>query len=395
MTAEQRTAPAADIVIVNWNTGDLLRACVRSIVRTDRSRLRVARIVVVDNASADDSADGLDSAEIPLTVVRNAHNRGFATACNQGAARGESELLLFLNPDTALYPDTLLAVGDFLPTPAADGVGICGGRMVDERGRPGISCSRFPTLRVLLGKMTGLDRLLPTAFPPHHLRPAETTASRPVDQVIGAFFLLRRSLFERLGGFDEGYFLYYEETDLALRAHRAGLGCYYLHPARVHHVGQVSSAQLGGARLCHSLCSRTRYAFRHWPRSRAWLLVALTLTVELAARLARAVARASPSEWRDTLVGYRGYAHGLPAIARTTDSTKDAPHAHHRPHRQTVPGPHDRAAAGAGTAGPGHRRHPAPAPPPLPAAGTAGRSGQTHERPPGTVPAATDRRGRN
>ncbi|AYC37127.1 glycosyltransferase family 2 protein [Streptomyces griseorubiginosus] len=395
MTSEQRAVPAVDIVIVNWNTGDLLRACVRSIVRTDRSRLRVARIVVVDNASADDSADGLDGAEIPLTVVRNAHNRGFATACNQGAAHGESELLLFLNPDTALYPDTLLAVGDFLPTPVAGGVGICGGRMVDEEGRPGISCSRFPTLRTFLGKMTGLDRLLPTLFPPHHLRPAETSASCPVDQVIGAFFLLRRSLFEGLGGFDENYFLYYEETDLALRAHRVGLGCYYLHPARVHHVGQVSSAQLGGARLRHSLCSRTRYAFRHWPRSRAWLLVALTLTVEFAARLVRVLARRNTSEWRDTLVGYHGYAQDLPVIARTTYSTKDAPHAHHRPHRRTAPGPRDRAAAGVGTPGPGHSRHPAPASPAFPAVGTAGRVGETHERPPGTVPAATDRGRRN
>ncbi|MEU5891685.1 glycosyltransferase family 2 protein [Streptomyces sp. NPDC047461] len=354
MRPGKRTVPATDIVIVNWNAGRHLRECLGSIVRSDRSLLRVARIVVVDNASTDSSMNELTSGDIPLDVVRNSHNRGFAAACNQGAARGHSDFLLFLNPDTELYPDTLRAVGGFLGTPAAEGVGICGGRMVDERGEPAISCSRFPSLRIFFGKMTGLDRLAPALFPPHHLLPAETTVSGPVDQVIGAFFLLRRSLFDQLSGFDERYFLYFEETDLALRACQRGRCSYYLHQAKVHHIGQVSSAQLGGRRLCYSLCSRTRYAFRHWPRSHAWLLVALTLTVEAAARLSRAVLRRSPSECRATLSGYGGYlrwlctvgAHVLErrflqatttsptppppaAFARATDSTKDALHAPH------------------------------------------------------------------
>ncbi|WP_371667392.1 glycosyltransferase family 2 protein [Streptomyces sp. NBC_00289] len=311
MRPGERSAPAADIVIVNWNTGRHLADCLRSIVRTDRSLLRVARVVVVDNASTDRSHEHLTTPGIPLTVVRNSRNHGFAVACNQGAALGDSDFLLFLNPDTELYPDTLRAVGDFLRSPAARGPGICGGRMVDARGRPAVSCSRAPTLRTFLGKATGLDRLAPALFPPHHLRPAETTASRPVDQVIGAFFLLRRPLFDRLGGFDERYFLYFEEADLARRARQLGRGSYYVHEARVHHIGQVSSAQLGGRRLRHSLCSRTRYAFRHWPRSHAWLLVALTLTVELAARLARSALHASPSECRATLAGYGGYLRWL------------------------------------------------------------------------------------
>lgn len=311
----ETVVPAADIVIVNWNTGRRLRDCLTAIVRADRSRLRVMRIVVVDNASSDDSFRALAAADIPLHLVRNAHNRGFAAACNQGAAYCRSEFVLFLNPDTELHPDSLHVVGDFLGTPTAVGVGIFGGRMLDERGRSAISCSRFPTLRVCFGKMTGLDRLAPAIFPPHHLRPAEMTRSGPVDQVIGAFFLIRRVLFEDLGGFDERYFLYFEETDLALRVRRRGMRSYYLHEARVHHIGQVSSVQLGGLRLCYSLRSRTVYAFRHWSRPRAWLLIGLTLTVELAARLCRAVLRGSVSDYRDTLVGYGGYLRWLCTIA--------------------------------------------------------------------------------
>lgn len=319
--------PAVDVVVVNWNTGPHLRACLRSIAAADRSRLRVARIVVVDNASTDDSLDRLAAPGVPLHVVRNADNRGFAAACNQGARHGDSDLLLFLNPDTELYPGTLRAVAGFLGTPAARGVGILGGHMVDARGRPAISCSRFPTLRTFAAKATGLDRLAPGRFPPHHLTPAETSGSGPVDQVIGAFFLLRRGLFERLGGFDEGYFLYFEETDLARRARDAGLRSYHLRPALVHHVGQVSSRQLGGARLRHSLCSRTRYAVRHWPRAHARLLVLLTVTVELAARLARAALHADPAG----CPGRPRRLRRLPAPASRSPSPGPAP---------TAPSPH-------------------------------------------------------
>ncbi|MEV6481522.1 glycosyltransferase family 2 protein [Streptomyces sp. NPDC051576] len=296
MTAEARPAPTADIVIVNWNTGRYLGDCLRSIVGTDRSQLCVARIVVVDNASGDDSLHGLTAAGIPLEVVRNARNRGFAAACNQGAARGDSDYLLFLNPDTRLYPDTLQVMGRLLRRPDTDGFGIFGALMVDEAGHQQISCSRFPTLRVLAGKMTGLDRLVPALFPPHHLRPRDLTRSGAVDQVIGAFLLVRRPVFTELNGFDERYFLYFEEVDFALRARRAGWPSYFVRQARVHHAGNVSSAQLGPWRHYLMLRSRSRYAFLHWTKPQAWLLMALTLSVEPAVRLAAAAVR---GQWAD------------------------------------------------------------------------------------------------
>jgi GT2 family glycosyltransferase len=303
--------PTTDIVIVNWNTGRYLGDCLTSIVEADRSQLEVARIVVVDNASSDDSLRGLSTFGISLDVVRNARNRGFAAACNQGAARGDSDFVLFLNPDTRLYPDTLSAVGGVLRTTAADGYGIFGALMVDERGRPQISCSRFPSLRVYIGKMTGLDRLMPALFPPHHLRPRDLTRSGPVDQVIGAFYLVRRPLFTDLGGFDERYFLYLEEVDFALRAHHAGWPSYHVRQARVHHAGQVSSSQLGPWRHYLLLCSRTAYVFRHWTKPRAWTLVALTLSVEPAARLTLAALRGQWAELRATVAVYRRFLRRL------------------------------------------------------------------------------------
>ena len=94
------------VVIVNWNSGTQLRECLASFAATANDDVALARITVVDNASGDGSAGGLETA-LPLTVIRNADNRGFAAACNQGAAGSGAEYLLFLNPDTRLMPGSL------------------------------------------------------------------------------------------------------------------------------------------------------------------------------------------------------------------------------------------------------------------------------------------------
>src|SRR5262249_51102169 len=99
------TAPALDIVIVNWNSQSYLRECLTSLDRsTLASRLNV---IVVDNASGDGSSEGLVIKRAALTVAANAENVGFAAACNQGARSGHASLLLFLNPDVRVEPDAL------------------------------------------------------------------------------------------------------------------------------------------------------------------------------------------------------------------------------------------------------------------------------------------------
>jgi N-acetylglucosaminyl-diphospho-decaprenol L-rhamnosyltransferase len=286
--------PVLDVVIVNWNTGACLRACLDSLAVASAS-VPLGRVIVVDNASTDDSASSLPSS-LPVTLIRNEVNRGFAAACNQGSRLGSGQHVLFLNPDTVLLPDTVHAALAFLESPAAASSGICGGFVLRADGRPGISASRFPTLANIAATMLGLDRVAPRLAPHRHLPPDGLTRSGAVDQVIGAFFLVRRSLFDRLGGFDERYFLYYEEVDFCRRARALGFGAYFLAEARLIHVGNVSARRSGGRALYHSLRSRTLYAFRHWPRPQAYILVALTVAVELPARLTRAVLRGSRAE---------------------------------------------------------------------------------------------------
>ena len=131
------------------------------------------------------------------------------------------------------------------------------------------------------------------------------THSGIVDQVIGAFFLVRRELFIRLDGFDTSYFVYYEEVDFARRALQQGFRSYFLKEARILHAGNVSSDQVRDIRLYHSLRSRQVYALRHWPRWQAGLLALLTLGIELSARLTMALLRRSRSDFSATVSAYR------------------------------------------------------------------------------------------
>jgi N-acetylglucosaminyl-diphospho-decaprenol L-rhamnosyltransferase len=291
------------IVIVNWNTGEHLRACLDSIASASKDRFTLERVTVVDNDSRDGSVDDLTAA-LPLEIIRNRDNRGFAAACNQGARAIHTDYVLFLNPDTRLFADTLDTTIAYMESAHAVDIGICGVEVLGDAATPIISCSRFPTLRVFIGKMTGLDAVVPSVFPPHHLPPSETGKSRVVDQVIGAFYLVRGDLYAALGGFDERYFVYFEDVDFALRARDNGARTFFLKEARVFHVGGGSSDQIPATRLYYSLASRITYARRHWPQWQANTLVALIFTVELIARLGRAAFRRSATDLRATVAGY-------------------------------------------------------------------------------------------
>jgi GT2 family glycosyltransferase len=297
--------PSVAIVIVNWNTGALLGDCLRSIAQAHRDCFCLDRVVIVDNGSVDGSADEVEQLLAPPAIVfRNDANRGFAAACNQGAAGSQAHYLLFLNPDARLFSDSLSRAVRFLEQKDHAEVGICGVRHVDDSGAFSTSCARFPTLGTFFGQMTGLTRLLPNHFPPHLMCESECTKSREVDQVIGAFFLVRRTLFESLGGFDPRFFVYFEEVDFSLRARRLGFRSYYLADVAVCHQGGGSSRQVKAARLFYSLRSRLLYGFKHYTLQSAVTLAFLTLSVEMAARVGRAVGSMSISKLSETLQGY-------------------------------------------------------------------------------------------
>jgi N-acetylglucosaminyl-diphospho-decaprenol L-rhamnosyltransferase len=293
-----------DIIIVNWNAGQQLRQCLDSIVSIKDDGFKIIRVVVVDNASTDGSVEGLDDQKLPLTIIRNKENYGFAKGCNMGAWGSKADYLLFLNPDIRLYQNSLGKALVFMEQTKSLHIGIVGIQLVGENGGISRSCARFPSLYRFLSKMLGLDRLFPFFFAGHFMTKSDHSTSREVDQVMAAFFLVRRPLFEIMRGFDEQFFVYFEDVDFSLRAKQAGWKTFYLTDVRAYHRGQGISEQVKAKRLFYSLKSRILYGYKHFNWWSATALMLATLVLEPLTRLVLGALRSAPKEMRETIDGY-------------------------------------------------------------------------------------------
>lgn len=288
------------VVVVSWNAGEQLFACVESIKNNGNGLVR--NIVVVDNNSFDGCekrVEGLDY----VTLIRAGDNLGFGRACNIGARTAKTEYLLFLNPDAAIYANTLPEVLSYMQNPKNAQVGICGVQLLDEAGRIARSCSRFPSVTGFGAHALALNRLFPRLG--HRMAEWDHAGTKRVDQVIGAFFWVRRSLFEKLEGFDERFFVYFEEVDFSYRASRLGLSSIYLGGVQAFHAGGGTSNQVKARRLFYSLRSRLLYVSKHFSIFGIVATLLITLFVEPLSRSAFALARGSLSSFSETWVAYR------------------------------------------------------------------------------------------
>lgn len=292
-----------DVIIVNWNTRDALAACLRSMEEARHDAIELGRVVVVDNASTDGSLSDIAETTLPLCVLQNPSNRGFAAACNQGARNSTADYLLFLNPDTRLMYDSLQEPVNFMNQPENADFGICGITLQDDHGSLGTCAARFPTPGSMWLEGTGLGRVVPGLTANRCL--SDITAKvEKVDQVIGAYYLVRRGVFEHLGGFDERFFVYFEEVDISLRARNAGYASCILRDVRACHTGCGSSDQVKTRRLFYFWRSRLLYSGKHfaWPQYTAILL--LTFAAEPLIRLLRAALSTSWEAAEVTLGAY-------------------------------------------------------------------------------------------
>jgi len=308
--------PSVHVVIVNWNSGTQLAECLNSFstVKDDGSAIRVT---IIDNASADGSGDGVAAPpSVPLAIVRNSDNCGFSAACNQGAAGSQAEFLLFLNPDTRLMPGSLAGPANFLRSGENDAVGIVGIRLLDEDGKVARNSARVPTAWSMVGNSIGLDRVFPSIFPPHFNSAWAHDETRAVDQVMGAFFFVRRSVFETLSGFDERFFVYYEDLDFAVRARARGWRSVYLASAQAFHRGQGTTTGATERRTLYFCRSRILYARKHLGAAGAVAVMIATLLLEPIARLA-----ARPGSAASTLRAFAALWKELPSILRVSWST--------------------------------------------------------------------------
>lgn len=260
--------PAAFVAIVNYRTAPMVVDCLASLASQIAS-LRGGRVIVVDNASGDDSVVRI-SAAIEANrwsdwaeVIALPRNGGFAYGNNRAIERAREvdpglDAIVFLNPDTVARPGALRALLSHLDSyPRA---GIVGATIEDEQGVRQRSAHPFPSPRseFVVGSQLGIaGRLLGLRS---MAEPAQDR-SHVCDWVSGACFAVRRQVFEAIGLLDEGYFLYFEEVDFCRRAQRAGWCCWYVADARVvHHEGSSTGIREAARRRpAYWFASRRRY----------------------------------------------------------------------------------------------------------------------------------------
>ncbi len=273
------------VVIVTYNSGAEIGACLDALRRTD------AQVVVVDNASSDGTTDIVKGRGAQL--IANSNNRGFAAAVNQGFALLNCEFILILNPDSVLQSG-LEALRDACALP---GAGAAGGQLLSPEGIPqvGFMVRGFPTVAALALESLLLNRIWPTNPVNRKYRGLglDYASRTEVDQPAGAFLMVRRTVWEELGGFDEGFYpLWFEDVDFCRRVAYRGYRLYYEPQAVAKHTGAHSISQLG-VELRHFYWYRSllRYSAKHF-RPGALRVVCLAvvtgslvrLLVELASR---------------------------------------------------------------------------------------------------------------
>ncbi len=279
-------------VVVNHDAGEALMACVASL-RAEG----VGRVVVVDNASTDDSIERLEKADPQTQIVRSAVNLGYGAGANRGMGLLADEYVLVSNPDVVVHPGALAVLARALdddPTAA-----IVGPLIEEPDGSRYPSARRFPSWIDAAGHALLADVRPDNRFTRRYrMHDLPVDRSSAVDWVSGACFLARRSALDELHGFDEGYFMYMEDTDLCFRASQAGYRVQYVPGAVVSHIQGLSTRRRPYRMLVAHHRSALRFAARTTKGWRRLGLPAVALLLGL--RLGVVASRQAVVSWRGT-----------------------------------------------------------------------------------------------
>jgi GT2 family glycosyltransferase len=242
-------------IIVNWNTRDLLQDCLDSIIKT--AEPLTYEIIVVDNASTDGSAGMLAEKYPQARMIANRENRGFGAANNQGFAVMKGKYALLINTDAVLTNGAARKLWAFAE--ATPGAAIVCGQLLNADGSKQNSVAAFPTWLTLAVNTSLLEYLFPVKYPGKRY---EHTVPLEVDSAIGACMLIRKKALDDVAFFDERYFFFFEETDLAYAMKSAGWRIYQVPDALIYH--------LQGQSIGHNVRSRIEFYRSRYQFLRKW-----------------------------------------------------------------------------------------------------------------------------
>lgn len=227
------------IIIVNYNCGTYLPQCIASIY--EKTEALSFEIIVVDNGSTDHSMATLQNQFQEVKLIYNHQNLGFGAANNRALKSAKGKYLLFLNPDTLLQNNALKHLYDFA-LKKGNILGCCGANLIDENKLEANIGGHFPSLKLLISDL-GFRVLYPKYYQ-NKLSLLSTAsqlkANRQIDAVCGAALWIQKDTMEQIGAFDEQFFLYFEDTDLCYRLHKAGYQNYIVPEAEIIHAESLA-----------------------------------------------------------------------------------------------------------------------------------------------------------
>jgi GT2 family glycosyltransferase len=243
------------VIIVNWNTKELLRNCLNSLSKTVHNLL--FEVIVIDNASSDGSIAMLET-EFPFVIrIFNRENKGFGAANNQALTIMKGKYALLLNTDTVLMSGAVNKLWDFCE--ANDKAAIVCGQLLNADGTKQNSIASFPSLLTLAANTSLLEYLFPDRYPSKRYK---HTAPIEIDSAIGACMMIRKKALDEAGAFDERYFFFFEETDLAYTMRLKGWKIYQVPGALIYH--------LQGQSIGHNISSRIEFYRSRYKFLRKW-----------------------------------------------------------------------------------------------------------------------------
>jgi N-acetylglucosaminyl-diphospho-decaprenol L-rhamnosyltransferase len=260
------STPDLSIIIVNYNTCDLLEACLASVyVDLGQGSASVAaEVIVVDNASQDGSMAMVRRMFPQAILIESEVNLGYGGGANLGLMVARGRYLLLLNSDTVVLDSALRYLVEFMAVHSD--AGACGPRLLDADGSVQRSAFRFPNLaQVALDLFPIFPRLTDTALNGRYAQDsADNEAPFAVDFTLGAAFVVSREVYAQTGGFDEDFFMYAEEVDWAMRIHAAGYNFYSVPAACIIHYAGQSVKQAPGRMYYELFRSRALLYRKHY-----------------------------------------------------------------------------------------------------------------------------------
>jgi GT2 family glycosyltransferase len=295
MMMSHTAIPDLSVIIVSWNTRDLLLACLHALPAACEGLAWDA--IVIDNASTDGSIEAIRTALPQVRVIENAGNVGFARANNQGMAASQARFYLLLNSDTLPEPGSLTRLLRHAET--QPGLGLIGPRLLNPDGSFQPSCWALPSLLSELLSATGLgERVVRSGYPGFAERDCQHDKS--VGCISGAAMLARREAVQQVGGMSEKLFMYGEEPDWCWRMAAAGWGVGHHPAARVVHYGGQSTRQVRAEMLRALYRSKITVLSRYRSHTQGQILrLAVTLVWWLKWQLVRPVSPEPTIRWRD------------------------------------------------------------------------------------------------